>query len=62
MKRSRLWRFALLAMAGGMVFQTATPSCQKQVLQEFGTSFATALGPALVNIIVAALQGDTTAQ
>ncbi len=62
MNWNRLWRFALLAMTGGIVFQTATPSCQKQVLQEFGTSFATALGPALVNIITAALQGGTTAQ
>jgi hypothetical protein len=59
MKLSRLYRFVLLATAGGMLFQTANTSCTKQIFQTLGTSFAESLGPALVTVITSALQNGT---
>ena len=60
MRLSRLYRFLLLAAAGGMLFQTSTVSCQKQIAESFGVSFAEAFGTALAAIIAGAIQGGTT--
>lgn len=60
MKLSRLYRFILLATAGGMLLQTTNISCQKQIAQTFGTSFAEALGSALVTWLTGALQNGGT--
>jgi hypothetical protein len=60
MKLSFLYRFVLLAAAGGVLFQTGSVSCQKQIAQSFGTSFVEALAPALVELLTGALQNGTT--
>jgi hypothetical protein len=63
MKRSRLYRFVLLVAAGGALFQAGNVSCQKQIAQTFGTSFAEALAPALVDWLTTTLPtGASTTQ
>ncbi len=57
---NRVYRFILLATAGGMLFEATEVSCQKQMAQTFGTSFLNALGPALAQWITNALLGNTS--
>ncbi len=58
MNLRRLYRFVLLAAAGGMVFQTAT-SCS-QIMDTFATSAVPILTSTLTSAITDALQGGAT--
>jgi hypothetical protein len=56
MKLHRLYRFALLVLAGGMVFQTTTGSCcPTQVAEEIALSALQAATPAITSMITDAL-------
>jgi len=58
MNLRRLYRFVLLAAAGGMVFQTAT-SCS-QIMDTFATAAIPTLTSTLTSLITDTLQGGTT--
>jgi hypothetical protein len=59
MKFGRLHRFALMATAGAMVFQT-TASCTDQALNSFAASVMPGLTSALTTAVTNAVQGDST--
>ena len=59
MNLRRVYRFALLAAAGGMLFQTAT-SCTDQFLNAFATKAIPTLTSTLTSLVTDSLQGGTT--
>ncbi len=60
MKLSRMYRFLLLAIAGGALFQTTHTSCFHESLTTFGTTFAQEFATSLAALIATAFQAAVT--
>ncbi len=55
----RMWRFAILAASGGVVFQTTTTSCTTQVVEALAATVAQLIATSISDLLLGSLQTGT---